>query len=107
MAFTSDHGYIFFGAGFDSTRPNEVCAWLDQDRFKLFNADERMPNGADEPGLQVFDERRLAMLRGRIKNRPQGPAAIARLQPNPARARGQRPGTCHSRPGGQESGARP
>ena len=75
MAFTSDHGYIFFGAGFDSTRPNEVCAWLDQDRFKLFNADERMPNGADEPGLQVFDERRLAMLRGRIKNRLQGPAA--------------------------------
>ena len=75
IVITSDHGYIFFGAGFDSTRSNDVCALLDQDRFKVFGADEKLPNRADEPGLQVFDERRLAMLRGRIKNRPKGPSA--------------------------------
>ncbi|HPF98772.1 MAG TPA: hypothetical protein PLE77_01805 [Kiritimatiellia bacterium] len=75
IVITSDHGYIFFGAGFDSTRPNDVCALLDQDRFKVFGDDEKMPNRANEPGLQVFDERRLAMLRGRIKNRPKGPSA--------------------------------
>jgi hypothetical protein len=75
IVITSDHGYIFFGAGFDSTRPNDVCALLDQDRFKVFGADEKMPNRTDEPGLQVFDEKRLAMLRGRIKNRPKGPSA--------------------------------
>lgn len=75
IVITSDHGYIFFGAGFDSTRPNEVCALLDQDRFKTFGTDEKMPNPADAPGLQVFEDRRLAMLRGRIKNRPKGPSA--------------------------------
>jgi hypothetical protein len=75
IVITGDHGYIFFGAGFDSTRPNDVCALLEQDRFKVFGADEKMPNRADEPGLQVFDEMRLAMLRGRIKNRPKGPSA--------------------------------
>jgi hypothetical protein len=75
IVITSDHGYIFFDAGLDSMRPNDVCKWLDQDRFKVFGAGEKMPNRANEPGLQVFEERRLAMLRGRIKNRPKGPSA--------------------------------
>lgn len=75
IVITSDHGYIFFGAGFDSTRPNDVCALLDQDRFKFFGGEECMPKQAEEPGLQVLGERRLAMVRGRIKNRPQGPSA--------------------------------
>lgn len=75
IVITSDHGYIFFGAGFDSTRPNEACALLDQNRFKVFPEADSLPRAEDEPGLQIFPEKRLAMLRGRLKNRPQGHAA--------------------------------
>ncbi len=75
IVVTSDHGYIFFGAGFDSTRPNDACAFLNQDRFRIFGPDEPMPDAAAQPGLQVFPDRRLAMLRGRLKNRPKGPSA--------------------------------
>lgn len=75
IVITSDHGYIFFGAGFDSTRPNDACALLDQDRYKLFREDETLPDAATEPCLQVVQEKRLAMLRGRIKNRPRGPSS--------------------------------
>ena len=75
IVLTSDHGYIFFGAGFDSTRPNDACELLQQDRFKAFGPDEDLPNQADQPDLQVFAEKRLAMLRGRIKNRPRGHSA--------------------------------
>ncbi|NLX24425.1 MAG: hypothetical protein GXY61_00475 [Lentisphaerae bacterium] len=75
IVITSDHGYIFFGAGFDSTRPNDACALLDQDRHKYFREDETLPDAATEPCLQVVPEKRLAMLRGRIKNRPRGPSS--------------------------------
>lgn len=75
IVITSDHGYIFFGAGFDSTRPNDACALLDQDRYKSFREDEALPDAATEPCLQVIPEKRLAMLRGRLKNRPRGPSA--------------------------------
>ena len=75
IVITSDHGYIFFGAGFDSTRPNDACVLLNQDRFRFFGPDEPMPDAEEQPGLQVFPERRLAMLRGRLKNRPKGPSA--------------------------------
>jgi hypothetical protein len=73
IIITSDHGYIFFGQGLESTYPNEAARWLNQDRFKFFGESENMPQEVE--GLQVFDDRRLAMLRGRIKNRPQGHSA--------------------------------
>jgi len=72
---TSDHGYIFLGAGFDSTRPDGACALLEQKRNKIFSEEETLPNPETEKDLQVFPDRRLAMLRGRLKNRPQGPSA--------------------------------
>jgi len=72
IIITSDHGYIFFGAGLESTRSDEVCGLLDQDRAKKFGPDESLP--AEHPDLQIFPNRRLAMVRGRIKNRPQGMA---------------------------------
>jgi len=74
IVLTSDHGYIFFGAGFDSTRPSDVCDFLDQDRFKVFGDEEKVPDPALHSELQVFPDRRLAMVRGRIKNKPRGPA---------------------------------
>lgn len=73
IIITSDHGYIFFGQGLESTYPNEAARWLNQDRFKFFGEGETLPESV--AGLQVFSDRRLAMLQGRIKNRPQGPAA--------------------------------
>lgn len=73
IIITSDHGYIFFGQGLESTYPNEAARWLNQDRFKFFGESENLPHEVE--GLQVFGDQRLAMLRGRIKNRPQGPSA--------------------------------
>lgn len=75
IIITSDHGYIFFGAGFDSTRSSETCELLDQDRHKIFTEQETLPISASHPQLQVVSELRLAMIRGRIKNKPRGPSA--------------------------------
>jgi len=75
VIITSDHGYIFFGAGFESTRSNEACEWLDQSRFKVFSETEKMPGSGERIDLQVFPDKRLAMVRGRLKDRPRGPAA--------------------------------
>jgi hypothetical protein len=70
---TSDHGYIFFGAGLASPRRSQdALNVLDQDRSKRFSDSERLPD--PHPDLQILPERRLAMLRGRVKNRPKGPA---------------------------------
>ncbi len=73
IIITSDHGYIFFGQGLDSKHIDESNRILNQARNKHFSPDEKWPEGIS--GLQLFPDRRLAMLRGRIKNRPQGPAA--------------------------------
>ena len=75
IIITSDHGYIFFGAGYESTRASDACSVLDQGRNKRFAEDEALPNGGENHDLQVFPEKRLAMLRGRIKNRPRGHSA--------------------------------
>ena len=75
IVVTSDHGYIFFGAGFESTRSSDACALLDQDRNKRFADSETLPDEANQRDLQVFVDTRLAMVRGRIKNRPRGPSA--------------------------------
>jgi len=73
IIITSDHGYIFFGQGLDSKHIDESTRILNQARNKYFSQAEQWPEGVS--GLQLFPNRRLAMLRGRIKNRPQGPAA--------------------------------
>ena len=75
IVITSDHGYIFFGAGFDSTRPNTACELLNQNRSRVFGPDEELLDDSHAGDLQIFPDRRLAMVRGRIKNRPKGPAA--------------------------------
>lgn len=75
VIITSDHGYIFFGAGFDSTRPGDACEILDQDRSKSFGDEEKFPEANSHAELQVFPDRRLVMVRGRIKNKPKGPSS--------------------------------
>lgn len=73
IVVTSDHGYIFFGAGMESNHLQDASRVLGQDRYKFFGEHEELPK--DIQGLQIIPERRLAMLRGRIKNRPMGQSA--------------------------------
>ncbi len=70
IVVTSDHGYIFLGASFETTRASEAPGLLGQSRFKEFAADEAYPQW--NPDLQLLPERRAAMLRGRMRTRPQG-----------------------------------
>lgn len=70
---TSDHGYVFLKSGFSDTRLKNADRVLDGKRFRLFAADEPLPDPA--PGLWVDKSRRLAILAGRAHNRPQAPSA--------------------------------
>jgi len=72
IIITSDHGYIFFGPGLDSNYPSHAPKMLHQNRYEFYNDEKSL--SSDEWGLQLIPEKRLAMLRGRLKNRPQGPA---------------------------------
>ena len=72
IIITSDHGYIFFGPDMDTPHSGEAVRVLDQDRYKFFQDDESLPENMQE--LQIIGERKLAMLRGRIRNRPKGPS---------------------------------
>jgi len=73
IVVTADHGYVFFGASLESTRNAEACAILDQARFKEFGATERFPDWHAD--LQLLAGTRTAMLRGRLRAKPSGPAS--------------------------------
>jgi len=74
IVITSDHGYIYMNTGFESeVKADKALQILQNNRFRMFDAMEKMD--ADLPELQVFPEKQVAMLRGRIKNRPQGSSA--------------------------------
>lgn len=71
---TADHGYIYFGAGLESTRSTSGApAALEQARFRQFPGDVPMP--AWHPDLQILPQTRLAMMRGRLRAHPQGPSS--------------------------------
>jgi len=74
IILTSDHGYIYLHAGYESElKPDKALEALNNDRFRIFNENEQMPH--EHIGLQIIFHKKVAMLRGRIKNRPQGPSA--------------------------------
>lgn len=70
IVITSDHGYIFFGGTAESGRPSAAPELLGQQRSRAFASDEAFP--ARHSDLQLIPERRLALLRGRLKTRPKG-----------------------------------
>lgn len=72
IIITSDHGYIFFGQGLESIYPVNVNNILDNSRYKIFSESEQLPHEIDE--IQIIPNQRLGILRGRIKNRIQGPS---------------------------------
>ena len=70
IVVTSDHGYIFLGASLEATRSSDAPEILGQARMKEFAPDEFFPTW--HPDLQICPQNRLAMLRGRLRTRPQG-----------------------------------
>lgn len=70
IAITSDHGYIYFGGNGQSSRESTAARQVHQQRSEVF--DEQAPYPAPHPDLQLVPDRRLALLRGRLKTRPKG-----------------------------------
>lgn len=68
---TSDHGYIFLGPGLSDQNLDRKDRPLQGKRFAEFSPGEPMPQ--EEPGLYVDRGRRIAAVKGRYHNRPQGP----------------------------------
>ena len=70
IVVTSDHGYIFFGAGMEADRRSEAPELLGQARNKQFAPGQPLPPW--NPDLQMLPSVRTAMLRGRLRARPSG-----------------------------------
>ena len=74
IIITSDHGYVYLNNGFESSIKGETALrFLNQDRFRYYADDETLPDNITE--LKSIPRRKLAMLKGRIKNRPKGQSA--------------------------------
>jgi len=74
IVVTSDHGYVFFGAGGETgALQADAGALLEQSRWREFPPEDRFP--AWHPDLQLVPSRRLALLRGRIRTRKPGPSS--------------------------------
>jgi hypothetical protein len=72
VLITSDHGYVFLGQGLSEPRFQGVDKPLDGKRFRFFESNETLPE--KRPGLWIDPARRLAVLSGRVHNRPQAPS---------------------------------
>jgi len=73
IIITSDHGYVHLSSSFQSDEPGlEALKFLEQNRFRFYNQEEIPPQVSE---LQIIPDKNLAMIRGRIMNRLQGPAA--------------------------------
>ncbi len=72
IVITSDHGYIYFGVDMESSSRfgSDALAYLNQDRFRILTEGENLPS--DNSDLMCLNNRRAVMLKGRIKNHPQG-----------------------------------
>ena len=70
IVVTSDHGYVFFGVSLESTRQSDAPNLLGQSRWKKFEPHEQFPEW--NPDMQLLKDTRIAMLRGRLRTRPQG-----------------------------------
>lgn len=74
IIITSDHGYVYLNGGFESKLDGKTAlSFLNQERFRYFSEDEELPQNCSE--LKIISNRRLAILKGRIKNRPKGHSA--------------------------------
>lgn len=73
---TSDHGYVFLGAGLSFSRYRDdlrqLSAYLGGERYARISVRGEPPAHAD---LAVYRSRDLAVLKGRVQPHPPGPAA--------------------------------
>ena len=76
ILITSDHGYVYFGAGLDFNRDRaslrSLSEYLGGERHRVFTTQESPP---DHPDLAILESKKLAILRGRVKPHFQGPAS--------------------------------
>jgi len=79
VLITSDHGYVYFGAGMSFSRSNAALrplnAYVGGERFRRTSDLESVPEHSD---LLLVPDRNVAMIRGRVQTHPPGPAS-ARL----------------------------
>jgi hypothetical protein len=79
VLITSDHGYVYFGAGMSFSRTNAALrplnAYVGGERFRCTSELDSVPEHAD---LLLLRDRNVAMIRGRVQTHPPGPAS-ARL----------------------------
>ncbi|MBK6914963.1 MAG: hypothetical protein IPH11_15380 [Ignavibacteriales bacterium] len=74
IIITSDHGYVYLNNGFESQSKGDMALrFLNQERFRYYSEDEEIPLNNSE--LKIISNRRLGILKGRIKNRPKGQSA--------------------------------
>lgn len=69
---TSDHGYIFLGAGLSDRSLDDCDRSLKGKRYREFPPEETLPES--QHGLWIDQQRRLAMVTGRCHNRPLAPS---------------------------------
>lgn len=76
ILITSDHGYIFLGAGLSFTRDREYLRPLSQylggERYARLSKEGEPPAHED---LRVYRDRDVAVLKGRVHLHPSGPAS--------------------------------
>lgn len=76
ILITSDHGYVYFGAGFSFARSNPelrpLTEYLGGERYKRLEEDVSPP---EHPDLAVYPHRKIAVLKGRVQTHPPGLAA--------------------------------
>lgn len=76
ILITSDHGYVYFGPGLSFPRSRdylrELGQYLGGERYRYFDENEKPP---DHPDLAIIQEKRIAILRGRVQHHPPGPGA--------------------------------
>lgn len=74
IIITSDHGYVYLNNGFESqSKGDTALRFLNQERFRYYSEDEEIPQNNSE--LKIISNRRLGIIKGRIKNRPKGHSA--------------------------------
>ena len=74
---TSDHGYVFLGAGLSDQSLEGFDRPLKGKRYRKFSDDEALPG--NNPHIWVDRTRRLGAIKGRCHNRPQAPSASQSL----------------------------
>ena len=76
ILITSDHGYVFFGAGcsvwWDNETIRPLTDYLGGDRFAELSDH---PNPPEHRGLAVLPDWDVAMIRGRVQTHPRGEPA--------------------------------